>query len=470
MDTLDQATQLEFADSLSVDLPAPVSESGGVGSWEVTDEIDLLDVINEVYCPAVIKQRVLIGTDENGQNILKYNVKYVGWDDVWNEWITDTSRMVVKGTHVHIHRGWVKYCDKTGYWPSLVYIRTPMPGSVKGRDYLKQEVRLFVTPCGPIAPHASPLRPYKHGVWIAAHRISSLKTGKKQRIEKGLNGRYRDCFQLAMEEIALYTAVQAEDFLLEGSYDVQEEVRIQQAQMELQAAAEKSQKDTKRSVRSGRPRHSLQEDDVAPMASYDVSDITRLLAEKRTRIRYDPGSVDGSHEFVNLNSLAAHVVQSTYLPDIQTTAARKIIELGFAWCPQTRIEADNRDQHSTAVPDSLSNTRGVVNLVSPGSGCSAVAVARLRGSAECPQELTYSIDNLWRITDHFSPTVNMILSLAHTHIPASAGSRNSCSANVPAGCEKTGLVPLPLQHRSRKQLKPKPFKSRRSKERGWGLP
>ena len=57
MDTLDQATQLEFADSLSVDLPAPVSESGGVGSWEVTDEIDLLDVVNEVYCPAVIKQR-----------------------------------------------------------------------------------------------------------------------------------------------------------------------------------------------------------------------------------------------------------------------------------------------------------------------------------------------------------------------------------------------------------------------------
>jgi hypothetical protein len=58
-------------------------------------------------------------------------------------------------------KAWVQFDNKwTFYWPCVIYIRQPKKHSEKGKDYLRNEKRIFLFPCG----NAPPIKPYKHGV------------------------------------------------------------------------------------------------------------------------------------------------------------------------------------------------------------------------------------------------------------------------------------------------------------------
>ena len=171
------------------------------------DIVDILDN-NDVYCPAKVLQI------RRKEGIL---VRYIGWDDAWNEVITDMSRIEEKETFVSRYKCWVLLSEKIPIWPCTMFVRMPKPGSIKGVSYLRMESKVFIVPCG---PNKNPIHIYKHGVWFSPSNITPFHDiAEEKHVEFGLSSKYEVIFQEALNEI--YTS-NAKDsmFKFDGTYEI----------------------------------------------------------------------------------------------------------------------------------------------------------------------------------------------------------------------------------------------------------
>lgn len=182
-----------------------------VSLWRKDELVDILDPKNEVYCPGKVLDVLTDG---------RYLIKYLGWEDTWNEVIScyEIGRIVSSESHVFRCKAWVNLSSKLSMWPSIAYVREPVNGSRVGVSYLRDENRLLIVPCG----EGSCLKPYKHGVWFHVNRISPFSKNKDRNIDHGrekLETRVKEVFEQALEELH---ASDAEDFVFkfEGSLEI----------------------------------------------------------------------------------------------------------------------------------------------------------------------------------------------------------------------------------------------------------
>lgn len=185
----------------------------GPKRWMKGDFVDVLDPKSEVYCPGEILE---VFADE------RYLIKYLGWEDSWNEEISwkDVDRLLPAESYVFRCKAWVKLSTKLKSWPCVVYVRKPRLGSKIGENYLRDETRLCVVPCG----DGPCLKPYKHGVWYEVKKISPFLINREKNIADGLENlesRAKETFVKAISEL-IDSDIKDYVFKFDGTLEVTE--------------------------------------------------------------------------------------------------------------------------------------------------------------------------------------------------------------------------------------------------------
>ena len=171
--------------------------------------IEVLDA-NEVYCPCIIRSI-------EGDSVL---ISYLGWEADWDITLSFQSPRISLESKTVIAKAWIKLTSKKPiYWPCKVYIRHPMVNSVIGEQYLKTESRMYIIPYGPMC---SLLKPYKHGVWLNASKLSYFKSKSyDKKVNEGLSSAYSSIFKQALDECNSDLNSVSVRFKLDGTYDTE---------------------------------------------------------------------------------------------------------------------------------------------------------------------------------------------------------------------------------------------------------
>ena len=175
----------------------------------VGQNIEVLDA-NEVYCPCIVRSI-------EGDSVL---ISYLGWETDWDETLSFQSPRISLESKTVIAKAWIKFTSKTAiYWPCKVFIRHPIVNSVIGENYLKTESRMYIIPYGPMC---SLLKPYKHGVWLNAYKLSYYKSKSyDKRVNEGLSSTYSSIFKQALDECNSDLNSVSVRFKLDGTYDTE---------------------------------------------------------------------------------------------------------------------------------------------------------------------------------------------------------------------------------------------------------
>ena len=175
----------------------------------VGQNIEVLDA-NEVYCPCIVRSI-------EGDSVL---ISYLGWEADWDETLSFQSPRISLESKTVIAKAWIKFTSKTAiYWPCKVFIRHPIVNSVIGENYLKTESRMYIIPYGPMC---SLLKPYKHGVWLNAYKLSYYKSKSyDKRVNEGLSSTYSSIFKQALDECNSDLNSVSVRFKLDGTYDTE---------------------------------------------------------------------------------------------------------------------------------------------------------------------------------------------------------------------------------------------------------
>ena len=171
--------------------------------------IEVLDA-NEVYCPCIIRSI-------EGDSVL---ISYIGWEADWDITLSMQSPRISAQNITVIAKAWIKLTSKKPiYWPCKVYIRHPMVNSVIGEQYLKTESRMYIIPYGPMC---SLLRPYKHGVWLNASKLSCYKSKSyDKKVNEGFSSAYSSIFKQALDECNNDLNSVSVRFKLDGTCDTE---------------------------------------------------------------------------------------------------------------------------------------------------------------------------------------------------------------------------------------------------------
>jgi hypothetical protein len=117
---------------------------------------------NDVYCPA----RVLSINRQKLGDVKSIYISYIGWEDIWNETIHSKDEIIrrvnIGKLTLRQCRAWIKVGENLPQWPGKVYIRSTLPGSSKGKEYLQSENRLYIELYG---PKIRKLAAYHSGFW-----------------------------------------------------------------------------------------------------------------------------------------------------------------------------------------------------------------------------------------------------------------------------------------------------------------
>jgi hypothetical protein len=174
--------------------------------FKVGDLVDVLDKQDNLWSAAVVT---------SVQKDFKYNIKYIGWGDEFNEVVSMSSgRLINGGTYVNRVKSWVKLTHQLVWWPCILYIRKP--AGELGIENLREETKVFVQPCG---QNAAPLKPFFHGVWKNATRVSPFATRFDIRYDAGMSeSKISKNFQQAVDQLNRSDALSF-NFKFIGSYE-----------------------------------------------------------------------------------------------------------------------------------------------------------------------------------------------------------------------------------------------------------
>ncbi|RYH14837.1 hypothetical protein EON65_32900 [archaeon] len=96
---------------------------------------------------------------------------YLGWDESFDETISDPSRLAKGFTFTNRVKVWTRFSTKMPAWPCVGFLRQPVVDSEEGMNELRAEPKVYLLPCGPLNKY---ITPYHHGVWIHSKHLSSF--------------------------------------------------------------------------------------------------------------------------------------------------------------------------------------------------------------------------------------------------------------------------------------------------------
>lgn len=141
----------------------------------------------------------------------------MGWEESFNETITDFSLISPAGRFVHKRKAWVKLSNKHGFWPAIVYLRTAWSAGEHdqfGSNNLKHTEIIYVHPFAPFKMYQ-----VNHGgYWAYVKNVSSFSTNKQHRINMGMRSKFKTDFQLFLSKFETATkSISSDPFELDGS-------------------------------------------------------------------------------------------------------------------------------------------------------------------------------------------------------------------------------------------------------------
>lgn len=170
--------------------------------WRVNQIIEHCDE-NGVYCPGV-----LLRVHPS------FVIKYIGWNEKWDEDVNDPASITNIGTHVKRVKCWANISKEVGYWPSVVFIRSP--ANEDGIQSLKKENNVFVVPCG---QYFSKLNKMREGFWLHTQRVHPFHQNYDKYCQEGLASDTSDYFVSALVDLDDSGALE-ENFEFIGSFNV----------------------------------------------------------------------------------------------------------------------------------------------------------------------------------------------------------------------------------------------------------
>jgi hypothetical protein len=146
-------------------------------TFEIGQEIEIIDT-NDIYCPAKV---VSVSHSSQSGEVESVYIRYLGWEEIWNETVVakdiqrrfNFGKMTLKKC-----RMWIKIADNLPAWPGAVYIRSAVPGSNKGIEYLKSESRIYIELYG---PKIRKLAAFRDGVWRNSTHLIPSTTNTEMR-------------------------------------------------------------------------------------------------------------------------------------------------------------------------------------------------------------------------------------------------------------------------------------------------
>ena len=191
-----------------------------------------------IFCPAEvleIEKKVRLGgqqherDDDNNnddgddnrlelKDIISVKIHYVGWENEWDESVTNLCRIRPGWTYTYKCRAWVRLSDKFCHWPCVLFVRRPYRKAAI--SHLKAENKMYIMPCG---KNEKPIVPFKPGMWFKAKSITSFEKGYQVKVEEGRNDkRYGSHFISAVQELVSMDDVLPYPFSFIGTYEVGE--------------------------------------------------------------------------------------------------------------------------------------------------------------------------------------------------------------------------------------------------------
>jgi hypothetical protein len=201
---------------------------------------DIVDILcpDGIFCPAEvleIEKKVRLGgqqheRDDNNndgdgddnrlelKDIISVKIHYVGWENEWDESVTNLCRIRPGWTYTYKCRAWVRLSDKFCHWPCVLFVRRPYRKAAI--SHLKAENKMYIMPCG---KNEKPIVPFKPGMWFKAKSITSFEKGYQVKVEEGRNDkRYGSHFISAVQELVSMDDVLPYPFSFIGTYEVGE--------------------------------------------------------------------------------------------------------------------------------------------------------------------------------------------------------------------------------------------------------